>query len=335
MVENTAAMFFVLREKRTTIRKGVMRERALLHCLSSIFMVPLFVFSACFHGHRRDSFITHRAFCDALAQESGRAITATNSLLHSHGIQAALPALKREQELNLAPEIQPWLAGPSPLNLSHLFSTNLAHHENPSPNSSKPDPTLPPFQPAASPHMSATALLQKAAQMGVTMSKPSPSPTTVSCLGLSSREEMGSGSHSLASFGNRAAVVTSSTGFIEQGVPAANSGSCGVHSQLLHDMMMRSLPSSTGFEGSSFEEDYHRMIMNPKREGDFQDALSKATESPFSKSNGGGGNDGLTRDFLGVGAFSHKDFLNMAGFDYMNPSSTYGQHNQNQPPWQG
>ncbi|XP_059453902.1 protein indeterminate-domain 11-like [Corylus avellana] len=285
---------------------------------------------------RRDSFITHRAFCDALAQESGRAITATNSLvspqtqLHSQGIQS----LKREEEL------QPWLACNSPLNLSssHLFSTNLDHHDqNPSPNTN-PDSTLllPPFQPAASPHMSATALLQKAAQMGVTMSKPSLSPTAVSCLGVSSRDEMGSGSHAfaLASFGNKAAAAataaaavtssTSRTGFIE-------------HNSLLHDMMsMTSLPCSSGLvEGSSFEEDYHRMMMmNPKREGGFQDALSKASKSI----NGGGGNDGLTRDFLGVGAraaFSHKDFLNMAAFDYINPSSTtYShQHNQNQPPF--
>jgi hypothetical protein len=333
----------------------VMRERVLLHCLiSCIFMVPLFVFCACFHGHRRDSFITHRAFCDALAQESGRAITATNSLgssqtqtqLHSHGIQSSLP-LKREEE------IQPWLACNSPLNLSssHLFSTSaLGHHQNPSPNSTNPDSTvlLPPFQPSASPHMSATALLQKAAQMGVTMSKPSPSPTAVSYLGVSSREEMGSGSHAfgaLASFGNKAAAAaavtssSSSTGFIEHSGAAANSGGGGGVHSLLHDMMlMTSLPCSSGFEGSSFEEDYHRMMMmmNPKREGDFQDAdLSK----PSKSINGGGGNDGLTRDFLGVGARSaafshHKDFLNMAAFDYINPSSTYAhQHNQNQPPF--
>lgn len=192
--------------------------------------------------------------------------------------------------------------------------------------------------------------------MGVTMTKPTPSPatlrpghheltsdpagfsstplassTTVSGLGLSLREEMVSGSHALASFRNKAAVTS---GFIEQAT-AANSGV----PSLLNDML-RSLPSSTGFEGLSFEENYHRM-MNPKREGKFQDVLSKATESPFCISNEGGGasnrggSDGLTRDFLGIGAFSHKDFLNMAGFDYLNSSSPYGQQNQNQPSWEG
>ena len=354
------------------------------------FMISLFVFSACFYCNRRDSFITHRAFCDALAQESARAITATNPLLssqnqvlHSHGIQAL--QLKREQELNLATEIPPWLAcppsasstpGPSPLNLSssHLFSTNLDqplvlhhHHENPSSN---PNPnsttTLPPFQhPSASPHMSATALLQKAAQMGATMSKPPlsqsmlrpghqahmPDNTSgVSGLGLSSREEMGSGfaNQSLVSFGNKAAATVSvPTGFMHQ-LGTANSGP---PSHLLHDMMSStSLPSSSGFDGSSFEEAFNGVMNNnPKRDGNYyQDAFSKATESSplFSRSdeNGGagnnnrGGNEELTRDFLGLRAFTHKDFLNMAGFEQMNssPSSrSYGQHNRNQPHWQG
>ncbi|KAK7831224.1 protein indeterminate-domain 7 [Quercus suber] len=310
---------------------------------------------------RRDSFITHRAFCDALAQESARAITtsanpllSSQTPLHSHGIQAALQ-LKREQEvLNLPSEIPPWLtcptpsaagpAGPPSLNLSssHLFSTNLdpplvLHHENPTSNPKPNSTTLPPFHPtAASPHMSATALLQKAAQMGATMSQPSPSqsmlrpghhhqahmsdthtglsPTSitsskaVSGLGLSSREEIGSGfAHSLVSFENKAAANTVPTGFMQQQQSPS----------LLHDMMSSSLPSSSGFEGSSFQEAFNGTGNNNHR----------------------GGNEGMTRDFLGLRAFSHKDFINMAaGFEQMNGNSSsraYGQHNRNQAPWQG
>ncbi|GMP83050.1 hypothetical protein CsSME_00037115 [Camellia sinensis var. sinensis] len=53
-------------------------------------------------------------------------------------------------------------------------------------------------------------------------------------------------------------------------------------------------------------------------------------------SGGGGGNDGLTRDFLGLRTISHRGFPNMAGLDHMNsPSSSYDQQNQNQTPWQG
>nr|GME04394.1 protein indeterminate-domain 7-like [Ipomoea batatas] len=117
---------------------------------------------------RRDSFITHRAFCDALAEESVRAISAptNNPLLSSHiALQQPFPVLKQEppplpsfRPLRAAaqPELPPWLAcppqaaGPSSAaaDLSAQLFGNI--HENP--------------------NMSATALLQKAAQMGVTSS---------------------------------------------------------------------------------------------------------------------------------------------------------------------
>ncbi|KAF2304335.1 hypothetical protein GH714_030071 [Hevea brasiliensis] len=167
--------------------------------------------------------------------------------------------------------------------------------------------------------------------MGVTMSKPSPSPTFIFAaamleprqahmfetisgfsstliatsivgfgLGLSLSEDMGSGfGHGLASLGNK--VV-------------ATSGIIG------------------GFVGSSFNEDFNGML-NPKRgNNNFLETLSysKSIESQFSSrsdsedsattattfgggSGHGGGNDGLTQDFLSPKVFSHKDFLNLAG----------------------
>ncbi|XVF74401.1 hypothetical protein PTKIN_Ptkin13bG0107700 [Pterospermum kingtungense] len=166
---------------------------------------------------RRDSFITHRAFCDALAEESVRAITGSANPLHQPGashinlqvpqfnpqdIQLQQFSLKKEQQsfTALRPEIPPWLGSqpmlgsgpPQPIDLSSssssIFSGRLDHqeftqthhqdltlHGNPNPNTNSslgPTPTLPPYHPTtvASPHMSATALLQKAAQMGATMS---------------------------------------------------------------------------------------------------------------------------------------------------------------------
>ncbi|KAH8482519.1 hypothetical protein H0E87_029821 [Populus deltoides] len=335
---------------------------------------------------RRDSFITHRAFCDALAEESVRAIT-VNPILSSqqpgssasHLINLQALSVKREHDqnqhhFNPRPEysIPPWLVfpptgdagtGPPQINLSSQlfpenFNQSFLQHGNPSTN-----PTvLPPFQSAStvSPHMSATALLQKAAQMGVTMSKPSPPaaaaailrphqghmsnlnpgfsstlPAVTSGLFLSSREEMGSGfGHGLVSLENKAAAVTS--GIMEH-LAASDAGG----PSLVHDMMS-SLSSASGFDGSSFDNEDFNGMLNPKRDsGNFQEILSKSTESQFRRSDHdvrtsavgsphGGGNDDLTRDFLGLKAFPHKDWL-----DHIHPS-TYGQRNQNlPPPWQG
>ncbi|KAF5936085.1 hypothetical protein HYC85_027214 [Camellia sinensis] len=352
---------------------------------------------------RRDSFITHRAFCDALAEESARSITLANHPLlsssqppitssshfnlhlqnhhlHNPPTLQPFPLMKREQQdqsfnnlIRPPPELPPWLAcqplvgeggAPPPIDLStQLFSSRLDqhqhhhsfihHNENPNPSTSlsttTTTPSLPSFQPTSSPHMSATALLQKAAQMGVTMSKPCPSESLIlnrphqahhmSCsstslasstagsgLDLSSREEMEiSGfSQSLASFGNKA-VVTS--GYMEQ-VGATMVGS--------------SLPCGSGFEGSSSFEEALNGMLNPRMESHFQETFSKPAdmETHLRRSNegrgGGGGNDGLTRDFLGLRTISHRGFPNMAGLDHMNsPSSSYDQQNQNQTPWQG
>ncbi|CAL5429283.1 unnamed protein product [Camellia sinensis] len=125
---------------------------------------------------RKDTFVTHRAFCDALSQETSRGgITSSIPFLSSQTPLSTSTTshlnpfpLKTEQDhhhhhsFHLRPShLPPWL--------NHSF----IYHENPNPNPSQTlIPTLPSFQPTASPHMSATALLQKAAQMSVTMSQP-------------------------------------------------------------------------------------------------------------------------------------------------------------------
>ncbi|KAJ0985478.1 hypothetical protein J5N97_003834 [Dioscorea zingiberensis] len=85
----------------------------------------------------RDSFITHRAFCDALAEESAR------SIIHHPLIEPSSSSKPNCQGLMM-----------NQVDLFHEFSYEDKH-----------------FSKAASAHLSATALLQKAAEMGAGTSK--------------------------------------------------------------------------------------------------------------------------------------------------------------------
>ncbi|KAL4194586.1 hypothetical protein AMTRI_Chr05g69350 [Amborella trichopoda] len=128
---------------------------------------------------RRDSFTTHRAFCDALAQESGRPTTSSlNPLLPPQLISSTIslipppsvvPPLMLRQEIHNSGLSQnplelppPFFSNQSDPELSHFhgLSSNASHSNN-SGNT-----------------MSATALLQKAAQMGATMSRKEPPQMT-------------------------------------------------------------------------------------------------------------------------------------------------------------
>ncbi|KAL5226465.1 hypothetical protein ABZP36_014730 [Zizania latifolia] len=288
---------------------------------------------------RRDSFITHRAFCDALAEESARAVTAAAAvagqqhpgLLFSHGghggggVGLQLPGsmldhpsmplgghalmqelcLKREQQ-QFAPS---WLTAQQQQQLemggagSPVAMYGSARLDQDFIGSSTPESSAQPAGLSFGFPSSSAAPAASSAHMSATALLQKAAQMGATLSRPSSQGQMASTHNSTGATTNAAAAAAT------RNVTNTCVGAGG------YDL---------AFEASQFI-------------GPDERAWADRDTSNGGATAARGGNDGLTRDFLGLRAFSHGDILSMAGFDPCMSTSasaaTYEQGHHSSKPW--
>ncbi|CDY55238.1 BnaCnng28590D [Brassica napus] len=271
---------------------------------------------------RRDSYITHRAFCVALAEETAREVVLPQNQNHQSNpliIHQSSSHHQAQANMNISSSSS---SSHNIINTLHFETNqqqtddqiiNYHHHgvptwlspqpqdltsSNPSPSNGGGGGGL--FSLAASPAMSATALLQKAAQMGSTRTTPLP-PTT-------------DFERSHNTLTTTMAAMTSPSGFI-----------------------------TSNNNNQAFIQDYNASGFNHHHGGEeaFDNTFSgflrtnaDTTTAGSDTNKSGGGGEGLTRDFLGIRPLmSHNEILSFVGLgNCINDAASDQLHPK---PWQG
>ena len=180
---------------------------------------------------------------------------------HHHQEVMQPPQAQQQPHCNYAmkTEMPPWPA----MAYDHHAHPLLQPLCNAAAGAAQSSATSAPPPPAASAHLSATALLQKAAQMGATIGGAG----------------AGGGAH-----------------YTQMAGPAASAPGGATFGLGLPGLSAQQQPVDGGVMGG--------LARTASRGRSGEDA-----------GGGGGGADGMTRDFLGLRAFSHRDILDLAGFD--------------------
>lgn len=268
---------------------------------------------------RKDSFVTHRAFCDALTEENYRAsqnLAASGGMLQNHTQELFTSSMPSSDSgtnantvMNLSISTDNMENPMRPLSLSSagvMLSSNL----DPVLNSRIPQSCLSGTNASAmaigSTYTSATALLQKAAEMGAKISDNTIAPIL------------------LKGFTGFSSSSTNSSGFIQEGstMVVGNNGSIGGGSDGAYVEVL-------GRFDKNLEPGHARQDYNVSQTALFESQLLQSENGNAASGLGGeihmGGAEKMTLDFLGVEPAGHSNIGkkrrydgNIAGLGYSN-----------------